>query len=195
MTHGTPSGNRLRPEDAVATEAQFQGQRAMKERRKLIEELVTTGVPEVSADDVGRPRAPFLAILYVLIPVLAVVVLLSQDDEESAAEAPPPAEDSGGEGGDVVSIVAENIAFDTDTLTLKADAENTISFENKDTVDHNVSIYPDADAGLALEGAIFEGEIFTGPATQEYTFDGPKAGEYHFQCDVHPNMNGAAIFE
>jgi plastocyanin len=198
VTHGTPSGNRLRPEDAVSTDAQFQGQAAMRERRKLIDELVTTGVPAVAADDAGRPRAPFLAILYVLIPVLAVVVLVSQDEDQPAAEAPPPVEnpdggDGGGGGG--VAIVAENIAFDTDTLNLVAEAENTISFENKDSVEHNLSIYPDADAGLALENAIFEGEIFSGPATQEYTFDGPEAGEYHFQCDVHPNMSGTAIFE
>ena len=196
VTHGTPSGNRLRPEDAVSTEAQFRGQTAMRERRKLIDEIVATGVPAVSADDAMRPRAPFLAVLYVLIPVLAVLVLLAQEDDESAAEAPPPVEENGGgDTGGGLSVVAENIAFDTDTLNLTAEAENSISFENKDSVEHNISIYPDADAGLAFADAIFEGEVFTGPDSREYTFEGPEAGEYHFQCDVHPNMNGAAIFE
>ena len=193
-THGTPSGNRLRPEDAVSTEAQFQGQAAMRERRKLIDEIVSTGVPAVAADDAMRPRAPFLAILYVLIPVLAVLVLLAREDDP-AAEAPPPVENGGGDTGGGVSIAAENIAFDTDTLTFKAEAENTLTFENKEPVEHNVSIYPDSDAALAFVDAILEGERITGPDTIVYTFDGPEAGEYYFQCDVHPNMNGAAIFE
>ena len=30
------------------------------------------------------------------------------------------------------------------------------------------------------------------PITIEYTFQGPEKGEYYFQCDVHPNMNGTA---
>jgi plastocyanin len=88
-------------------------------------------------------------------------------------------------------VVAEGTAFDVAELEIKAAAENTITLDNKDSgVDHNISIYQDQQAGIAFEGAIFEGDTVTGPGTIDYTFEGPEKGEYYFQCDVHPNMNG-----
>ena len=38
----------------------------------------------------------------------------------------------------------------------------------------------------------FKGDIIAGPAELIYHFTTPAAGEYYFQCDVHPNMNGKA---
>ncbi|MFP5297870.1 MAG: hypothetical protein ACLGHL_02655, partial [Actinomycetota bacterium] len=125
VTHGTPSGNRLRPEDGVATQAQFDGQQAMYERRKLIDELVSTGVPAVAAEDAMRPRAPFLAVLYILIPILAVLVLLSQQDEGSGeaagghgegTETEAPAD--GGSGG--LAVTTANFLFDPSELMVPA---------------------------------------------------------------------------
>ncbi len=196
VTHGTPSGNRLRPEDGVATQAQFDAQQAHYERRKLIDELVNSGVPAVAAQGSGRPAAPFLAILYILIPILAIFVLLANDDgggEAGGGEGEPAAE-APAEGG-ALTVSAANISFDTDLITVPADEEAVIDFINEDSVEHNISVYPDQQAGVGKANAFFTGDIIQGG--QEITYDVPaqNAGEYFFQCDVHPNMNGAYVAE
>ena len=136
-------------------------------------------------------------LIAILIYPLLIGVVIAQTgfgEEEHAAEGAAATEGEAAAGGAGTTLVAENTAFDLTELEVKAGAENTVAFDNKDSgVDHNMSIYPDQDAGLSGEGIIFEGEIITGPATTDYTFEGPEKGEYYFQCDVHPNMNGTVI--
>ena len=84
------------------------------------------------------------------------------------------------------TVVAQGIAFDTDTISLSADQPSTLTFDNRDTVPHNIAIYTDS----SLSEALFQGEIVTGPATAQYEVPPEPAGEYYFQCDVHPTMNG-----
>ncbi|MGI8407971.1 MAG: cupredoxin domain-containing protein [Actinomycetota bacterium] len=194
VLHGTPTGNRLRPEDGVSTEAQFAGQRAMYERRKMIDELVSTGVPIVAAEDHGRRGSPALALLYILIPILAIFVLVNQEGAGTGEAAPAEAEAEGGESGGL-AVVAEGFAFDTETLTLKADAANEVKFENKDTEPHNIAIYETAADGPEKVDPLFAGEIIEGGQSTDYTIEGLKAGENYFQCDVHPNMNGTVTVE
>jgi plastocyanin len=101
---------------------------------------------------------------------------------------------TGGGGGAAVTttVVAQNIAFDTDTITLAADAESTITFDNRDAgVQHNIAIY--SDSSMAEE--LFNGELITGPTTTEYTIPPLPAGEYYFVCIVHPNMNGTVVVQ
>ncbi|WP_292727003.1 plastocyanin/azurin family copper-binding protein [Methanoculleus sp.] len=44
-----------------------------------------------------------------------------------------------------VEIAAENVAFDTETITVPAGAEVTVNFENRDGgVPHNVAVYRDS---------------------------------------------------
>jgi plastocyanin len=94
----------------------------------------------------------------------------------------------GGEPGSGPTVVAQNIAFDTQTLDLPPEAVTTITFDNRDAgVPHNISIYSDESLGETL----FQGEIVTGPAAIPYEVGPFPAGEYYFQCDVHPDMNGA----
>jgi plastocyanin len=109
----------------------------------------------------------------------------SPEPGESPAEEeePPP----GGPGGDVVPIAAAGVAFDTAELSLPAEGEVVIAFDNRDAgIPHNVSIY--AEGG----DPIFQGEIITGPAMIEYRFPAPAPGSYEFRCDVHPQMQGSA---
>lgn len=190
VTHGTDSGNRLRPEDSVGTDAQFDAQKALAERRRLIDELVSTGVPAATAANAGRPKAPMLLLAYVLIPLIAIGLLAASDGGEAAEG------EGGGEttneqpAGPTTRVVAEGLEFDTETITLVANEPNEIEFENADSAPHNISIYQDDGA----TEAIFEGEQITATTTT-YEIDGPKPGEYYFQCDVHPDMNGAAVSE
>jgi plastocyanin len=89
-------------------------------------------------------------------------------------------------GAEPATVVAQGLAFDTDTISLPADQPSTLTFDNRDTVPHNIAIYTDN----SLSEALFQGEIVTGPTTAQYEIPPSPAGEYYFQCDVHPTMNG-----
>lgn len=100
-----------------------------------------------------------------------------------------PGGGGGGEpgGGGAVTVVAQNVAFDTQTIALPPDTPSTITFDNRDPgTTHNISIYSDESLGEIL----FQGDLVTGPATKRYEIPPLPPGEYYFQCDVHPNMNG-----
>ena len=193
VLHGTTTGTRLRPEDVVTTESQFEGQKAMYERRKLIDELVASGVPAVTAADTGRPRSPWLALLYLIIPLVVIIYLAGQDGASTEAEAggseTAQGEDGGG-GASGADIVAENIAWSTDTLELKAGEPNELEIENADTVVHNLSIYPDEEAASAKQDALFSGSDIDGGETATYEIEGLEKGKFTFICDYHANMVG-----
>jgi plastocyanin len=91
-----------------------------------------------------------------------------------------------------IDLTAQNIAFDTRTITVPSGSRVTINFNNKDSgVPHNFAVYTDSSATTV----IFRGKIITGPATTTYTFDAPTAPKtYFFRCDIHPTqMNGRFI--
>jgi plastocyanin len=196
VTHGTASGNRLRPEDAVGTESQFEGQKAMLERRRLIDELVATGVPAVSAAATGRPRAPYLAVLYLIIPLVVIAFLVAQPDaapEPTGGAGETPADGGGAPPSNAdVTLVAANLAFDTDSIELPADSDVVVALDNQDTAPHNFSLYETEQDADAQSGALFEGSDVAGGASTEYEFTSPAAGDYVFQCDIHPTMRGDA---
>jgi plastocyanin len=93
----------------------------------------------------------------------------------------PPPTGTPAPGGEA-HIVAEGTAFDTDRLSLPAEKEATLVFENRDPVPHNVAIYTDQDGE-----ALFQGELVTA-TTAEYTVPPLEPGSYFFQCDVHPDV-------
>lgn len=95
---------------------------------------------------------------------------------------------SGGPGGGV-TVVAQNIAFDTATIDLPP-TPSTITFENRDAgVQHDIAIYSNS----SLDQELFSGDLVTGPATVQYQVPALQPGEYYFQCNVHPNMNGSVV--
>jgi plastocyanin/mono/diheme cytochrome c family protein len=97
-----------------------------------------------------------------------------------SAAASPPA------NAEVVDLSASNSsAFDQASVNAPAGAEFVIHFDNKESgVLHNVEV---KDAGGAT---VFKGDIVTGPATADYVVPSLDAGEYPFNCTVHPNMTG-----
>ncbi|MGH2540045.1 MAG: cupredoxin domain-containing protein [Actinomycetota bacterium] len=96
----------------------------------------------------------------------------------------------GGGGGGGVTVVAADLAFDTDTIELPPDVENTITFDNQDAgTPHNIAIYTDD----TLAESLFVGDLVTGPDTVEYSIPPLAAGEYYFHCDVHPTMSGTVV--
>jgi plastocyanin len=92
-------------------------------------------------------------------------------------------EEAVGEAG-LDQIKAQNIAFNKDTITLKANADVELRFDNNDRdIQHNISIL-----GQDPAKPIFRGDLVTGVATVTYKFHAPGPGEYKFQCDVHPGQ-------
>jgi hypothetical protein len=105
-----------------------------------------------------------------------------------ANEEPPPLQ---GGGGDItfLQITAKDLKFDTDELVAPANTQITIELENKEAgILHNLSIYRDRSAGVAL----FIGTLFVGQETRQYQFRTPEPADYFFRCDVHPDtMSGS----
>jgi plastocyanin len=103
--------------------------------------------------------------------------------------APGGGEGEGG-GGEGITVVAADIAFDTDTIELPADTPTKITLDNQDAgTPHNIAIYTDD----TLDESLFVGEIATGPVSVVYDIPPIPEGEYYFHCDVHPNMSGSVV--
>lgn len=189
VSPGTPTGNRLRPEDAVASEAQFAGQRAVEQRRKLIDELIETGVPAVTAAETGRPSSPFVTLVFLLVPILAILFLVNNDSlRESSGGGEETTEEGGGAATNQIS--AEGLQFSATSIEVTAGEPTEFTLVNDDTVVHDLYIYPDDAAAEASEDALFESPDVQG--TSEETFEIPAldAGEYPFLCTYHPAMTG-----
>jgi len=84
-----------------------------------------------------------------------------------------------------VEITAEGLAFDATTIEAAAGEDFTITLVNNDSAPHNISIYTEEGGESLVTGE-------TAEAGQTVTIDvsALDAGEYYFQCDIHPDMNG-----
>ena len=91
----------------------------------------------------------------------------------------------------MLTITAENLAFDTACIGLPADEPITIHFVNEDNQPHNLAIYTDSSKGTPL----FQGEIIDPGETIDYEIDPLEAGSNYFDCTVHPEMNGSVLVE
>ena len=132
-----------------------------------------------------------ILLLYLLIPLVAVVALIGSEDTLGGGNGDPPVPppDNGGGG---LSISATGLQFNTDTLEFPAGEESELQFANDDSssVQHNVAIYEE-EGGADL----FVGDVIPGGESITYTVPGMDPGEYYFQCDVHPGMNGTVTVE
>jgi plastocyanin len=133
---------------------------------------------------------PLLVLAFIVSFLALYGGALLVDKEETATG---DAGDGGPDGGPaIVTIVAQNLKFDKDTLTATAGLDVTVTLDNKDAgVLHNIAFYTNRSASQKIFGS----ELTTGPATQTSTFPAPgSAGTYFFRCDVHPDtMTGAFV--
>ncbi len=100
----------------------------------------------------------------------------------------PAGDDNGGEGdtSGAITVTAADLVFDTDQIDAPAGEAFAIEFVNDDSVPHNIAIYTDESKSETL----FEGEIINGGETITYQVPALEAGDYYFDCQVHPDMNG-----
>ncbi|HEX5368722.1 MAG TPA: cupredoxin domain-containing protein [Dehalococcoidia bacterium] len=87
-----------------------------------------------------------------------------------------------------VTLMAKDLKYDKDQITLAPNTQTTVTLDNQDnSVMHNFSIYTSSDASTS----VFKGDLTTGPTTKDYTVPPLKPGTYYFRCDVHPDtMHG-----
>ncbi|HEX6581085.1 MAG TPA: cupredoxin domain-containing protein [Actinomycetota bacterium] len=93
-----------------------------------------------------------------------------------------------GAGG--ITVVTKDTAFDTDEIRLPAETPSTLTLDNEDPFDHNLSIYED---DTASGEPLFTFEPFAGPASRPFDVPAIPEGEYYFHCDIHPTMNGTVV--
>jgi plastocyanin len=124
--------------------------------------------------------------------VIAIALALTMGTDTSAGEATEHSGGAGATGGEL-EIAAENVAFNTDEIQLPADEEASLHLTNSDSssVQHNISIYEDDSASKEL----FKGQTIPGGQDVTYEIPGLPKGEYYFQCDVHPGMNGTVTVQ
>ena len=88
----------------------------------------------------------------------------------------------------VLNLSAQNTKFSAPCLVANAGEAFTIHFTNQDTMPHNVAVYPDS----SKSSTIMKGNIVsTQGESMDYKVEAQAAGQYYFDCDVHPDvMNG-----
>jgi cytochrome c oxidase subunit 2 len=93
--------------------------------------------------------------------------------------------------GSSLSLVAHDIAWNTNCLAVPANQPFTVSVTNQDTgIQHNFSIYD----SFFEKKTYFRSPKITGPASETLNVSGLSPGHYYFQCDVHgPAMSGAFV--
>ena len=92
--------------------------------------------------------------------------------------------------GTTVNVVAQNTAFKSQCLAAPANVQFTVSYENKDSIGHNIVFLESHTATQVM----FRADIFAGPATKTFTAGPFKPGTYAFHCEVHPGqMSGAFV--
>lgn len=105
--------------------------------------------------------------------------------EETAEATEAPTGESTGAAAEAVEvgIVGKDIQFDKSRLEVPADSPFVVVFDNRDEdIPHNFAIYRTDAAQDLLAGT----KVEDGPTIQRLEVEGLAAGEYFYQCDVHP---------
>jgi plastocyanin len=122
-----------------------------------------------------------VALFPVIIGIVLTQINFSSSEPANNEAAAAPAAPS-----DTATLQAKGVAFEEKSLVVLGTKGFTIQFDNEDPTAHNVGIF-DKQGGKEL----FKGSVVTGPTTTNYKVKPLKAGDYYYQCDIHPDsMNG-----
>ncbi len=117
-----------------------------------------------------------LTLLAVLVLVVLIAAACGGDDDPALSGAPEETT-----SGTSLTLVAEDVAFDTNMLAAQVGEEVTVEYDIRDEVPHNLHVITDS-------GEDPKTEVETGPTTQTLTFTIGKPGSYTYVCDVHPQQ-------
>ena len=151
-------------------------------------EFVAAGSPpEPRTRDPERAFPKALAGTYVAIALVSVMLAATPSILTYANAQPsssPTAAASGGSGG--IALTAQDVKFQTTSLTATAGNAFTVTLTNKDTVPHNFAILK---PGGGPSDFLFNGQPLTqGGQSTTYSVPGLPAGTYTFICIVHPTQ-------
>ena len=118
----------------------------------------------------------------------------SPSSSESATVSPTPTESPAatcdGPSQTKIELVARSAHFNVECLVVPAGEPLAVTLKNKDSFNHNFSIYT-----LDFKSE-FTGDISYGGETFHYEVSALEAGQYLFQCDIHPkDMSGPLIVQ
>jgi plastocyanin len=136
---------------------------------------------------------PMTVVLVLALTATAALFIACGNDDDGGATPSPSAAGDGDEDLFELQLTAEDTQFDPDSLEAPAASEVSLTVDNRDSIEHNFSLYESAESDEPL----FEGPLFAGPSFLIYQFTAPEApGSYQFRCDVHPDaMKGDFIVE
>ncbi len=128
---------------------------------------------------------------------LAVMVAACSSGTGSAEWTPlpsgaePPANCARADADGVIAISADQLAFSAPCMVAPAGTALVVRFTNDESEPHNVAIYKDR----SKDTSITVGDTITGPnKTADYPVDALAAGDYYFDCSVHPTMMRGALY-
>jgi plastocyanin len=151
-----------------------------------------------------RPRLQRASVVELLVVALYPVVIgialastgiLAEEEHAETTTETSAQEEPGAPAAGATELVAQGIAWNTDTLTFKADEPTELSIDNQDTTVHNMSIYPDEAAAQSQSDVLFKGDDVDPGSSATYEIDPLKKGTYAFVCDYHLNMLGEVVVE
>ncbi len=128
---------------------------------------------------------------------LAVMVAACSSGTGSAEWTPlpsgaePPANCARADADGVIAISADQLAFSAPCMVAPEGKALVVRFTNDESEPHNVAIYKDR----SKDTSITVGDTITGPnKTADYPVDALAAGDYYFDCSVHPTMMRGALY-
>lgn len=124
----------------------------------------------------GTSRTGRLALLAVIGGIVLTAAACGGDDDPALSGSPEETTSA-----TRLTLVAEDVAFDTNMLTAPAGEEVTVEYDIRDVVPHNLHIITDS-------GEEPKTEVQAGPTIQSLTFTIDKPGSYTYVCDVHPHQ-------
>jgi plastocyanin len=103
--------------------------------------------------------------------------------------AEPPAKCARADASGVIEISANQLRFSAPCMVAPVGVAFVIRFTNNEAEQHDVAVY----SNRSKSTQIFQGDTIGGPhVTKDYPIEALAAGEYYFDCIVHPaDMNGA----
>lgn len=90
---------------------------------------------------------------------------------------------NGGEDGDQVTVTAQDLAFDPQTVSLETGQQVEIALENEDSTAHTLTA-EDLDLNIEADGGQTGSATITAP---------DEDGTFGFVCTIHPSMTGEIV--
>ena len=143
---------------------------------------------------VSRYRSRLIALLALALSALLVLsfACVGGDDDDGA-----DGTGNGGNGEEVTfDVEMTDEAYTPSDFTVARGAQVTLNLTNAGMAIHNVRIAGEDDEYNTADDAVSDPDLITGGDTGTVKWTAPnKAGEYKYQCDIHPNLGGIITVE